>query len=99
MKIIFEPEDFKSGCGQLLVVNRAKILDVYVYKVGFMHIKDDPGIVYLLISMSDGMTNKFESLEALCKSINKQNLRPMTEKEITLLGTRQHNRFHTEEAK
>ena len=95
-KTIFEPKDFK-GFGQIvfeqggfLFLGESKVLGS-IFKVGFF--PENGRDTILLISMRDGYSFKFESVEDLCEYLNKGCFNPADEDVLDELANFTDNRF------
>lgn len=97
VKCEFEEKDFK-GRGQLIVRQDAKPNDIsptLVYKIGYGYPERHKGQKPCLISMADGLVNFYSDIGALLHELNNDpfGYRPLTDKEIVQVFSKQGNRF------
>lgn len=101
-KFIFEPSDFK-GRGQMVVRQSCPVgskdfgfMASVSYKIGYnVSVRDQKSYPVMMISLTDGMSLQYETIEELCESLNEDDCgyRPMTKDEISSAMEHVGNRF------
>lgn len=95
----FEPKDFDAR-GQYVVRQNAHVTNIsyltsVAYKVGYGYSQGVNKKVDYLISLADGLSIQFDSIEKLCDHLNQDKIgfRPLTRDELIAIADWQGNRF------